>query len=168
MTTIIGQKIWEDIFMHSDTKVKWGYNVVTQVNKSINVGWNLIACSWDYIDTQVISEIYDEFISKNPQWLNTKMAIMLFFSMVVEVTWRKRKDINIMILNKDNQLIVADYGIENMELNEDWNWFISMWSWHIIALALYKWNNLIPMKDIYEITHELDLSTSNKFNSLKI
>jgi hypothetical protein len=163
MTTICWKYSNGTITMLWDNKVCWWFNIVNNTTRKIIQLWNsLVWTSWDYVDVNWLKEMHEVFEWEHWE-IDTKIKAMIFFNMVLKTVWKE--DISMMILNDNFRIIIAQWLMENMEI-EDEEWFFSMWSWHSIALSLYKYNNDIKDDEIYNIASSLDIKTTRTFTKL--
>lgn len=166
MTTIIGRSIKNKITMYWDKRVTWWFNLVSEcATKIIKLDWVLIWICWDYVDIDYMRSIYEWY---KKQWgtLDEKFNAMQFATYLAESS--KKKDISIMFLCKEYQIIISDNSIENIYLDKEWDWIISMWSWFWTVLSLYSFDKDISIEDMYKISNSLDHKTSTTFNSLTL
>lgn len=165
MTTIIGSlKDWE-LTIHWDKRVSWWYNIISHIRSKIsNFDWVLVWLCWDFIDRDYLEELYNVYIKENKE-IKTKWDAISFHKYLLETSWKT--DVDIMIMSKDIQVIVSQWWLDIMEINDN-EWFFSMWSWFVSALTLYRYNKSIPIKSMYDIISHLDFKTSKEFNSLTI
>ena len=165
MTCIIWQYKNGKITMTWDHRTTWWYNIVSKVNSKIIKLWdNLIWTSWDYVDILWLEEIYKMFLETEWPLIN-RIKAMSFYKLLMD--YLKNKDVSMMIMNKDFQIIIVNGLIENMEINNN-EWLFSMWSWHIIPMTLRRYDKNITLEDMYKIIWELDTKCTSTFNTLTI
>ena len=162
--TLIIYKNW---IVSADRKVSWGYNCNDKQDKIVKVDWNVIWIAWDTIPLRLVEQVYAIF--KDTTWdLSTELNCIKFKELLETYAWIKEVSASMLIANKD--LVLLLWGKNHIEYPKDW--FMAMWSWHIIALSLEEYFTKQKIKpemcDYFEVASALDDTISSDFDTIEV
>lgn len=174
MTIIVWQYDKWSLSIHWDKRIKWWhFNKRDDANKIITLWETLVWQSWDFLWTEIIKEIYEQWINDENNKFNLHSLIWIksFIWTIKENSWIEKPSTDFIFINKDIQVsIMSEWHIEQMMFFNKDNWLLVIWSWVSYALAnyatqiLHKWE--VDIQEVFNTCEIFDASCSKEYNSL--